>query len=128
MNRKIVWKDKKRILGMPISFTSYSMSEDRIFMETGVMTRKEEQILLYRIRDISTSISLFQRLLGVGNVTLASSDKTTPQLCLVNIAHPKEVAQKIHESVEEMKRKRGMRVGEMLESSFIDSDNFDFND
>ena len=32
-----LWKDRKRILGMPISFTKYALTEDRIFMETGLL-------------------------------------------------------------------------------------------
>lgn len=26
-----LWKDRKRVLGMPLSFTRYRLSEDRIF-------------------------------------------------------------------------------------------------
>ena len=32
----VVWKDRKRICGLPITFTKYSMSEDRLFLETGL--------------------------------------------------------------------------------------------
>jgi len=127
MERLIVWKDKKRILGMPISFTDYSLSMDRLFMETGVLTRREEQVLLYRIRDISTSITLGQRIFKVGTVTLISSDKSTPTIVLKNIKNPKTVAQKIHESIEKMKKERGMRVGEMLESTDVELDDIDLD-
>ena len=27
-----IWKDRKRYLGMPLSFTRYALSEDRIFL------------------------------------------------------------------------------------------------
>ena len=33
-NIKLLWKDRKRHLGMPLSFTRYSMSDDRIFLES----------------------------------------------------------------------------------------------
>ena len=119
-----VWNDKKRFLGMPITFTNYSLSDDRLFVETGVFTRQEDQILLYRIRDLSTSITLFQRMLGVGTITVMSSDKSNPVLKLTNIKNPKKTAQLIHESVEKMKMERGMRIGEVLESSALE-DSFD---
>ena len=32
-----VWKDRKRILGMPITFTRYRLSEDRLFCEKGFL-------------------------------------------------------------------------------------------
>ena len=59
---ELIWKDRKRILGMPITFTKYSMSKDRLFLETGLLNMNQEEILLYRVRDIRIHISLCQRL------------------------------------------------------------------
>lgn len=117
MLRLIIWKDKKRILGMPISFTNYSLGRDRLFVETGLLTRKEEQILLYRMRDISIRISLLQRIFKIGTISLSSSDETAPIIVLKNIRSPKETAQLIHEEIEKMKKDRGMQVLEHLEQS-----------
>ena len=80
-----LWRDRKRFLGMPLSFTRYMLSEDRLFLSKGFLNVKDEELLLYRIRDISTSRSLLQRMLGVGTVTVLSSDKTNPTLVLKNI-------------------------------------------
>ncbi len=112
---QLIWKDRKRILGMPISFTRYSLSEDRIFLETGLLNTHFEEVLLYRIQDISLSISLGQRIFGVGTVTLHSSDRTTPHLALKNIRTPREVKELIHQQVEAMKDARRMRIGEILD-------------
>ena len=30
-----IWKDRKRFLGMPLSFTRYALSEDRLFLSVG---------------------------------------------------------------------------------------------
>ena len=46
-----LWKDRKRYFGLPISFTRYRLSENRIFRETGLFNLKEEEVLLYRVRD-----------------------------------------------------------------------------
>ena len=83
-----LWQDRKRVFGLPLSFTRYRLSEDRLFTSKGFLNVKDDEILLYRIRDISTSRSLFQRLLGVGTVTVLSSDKTSPSLVLKNIKDP----------------------------------------
>ncbi len=84
-----LWKDRKRILGMPISFTKYALTEDRIFMETGLLNLCSEEVILYRVRDMTLKISLGQRIFRVGSVVLASSDKTTPVLELKNIRQPR---------------------------------------
>lgn len=106
---------------MPITFTRYRLSEDRLFVETGFLNIRQEEVLLYRIRDITLTIHLGQRIFGVGSVLLMSSDKTTPQLTLKNIKNPREVKELIHRQVEEAKIKRRMRVGEIMN----DVDNLD---
>lgn len=57
-----IWEDRKRILGMPISFTKYYLSEDRLFVQTGLLSMKIEETLLYRVTDISARVGLFQRI------------------------------------------------------------------
>lgn len=111
----LLWSDRSRILGLPITFTNYGISEDRIFCEKGLLNMKFEEILLYRVRDISMKITLGQRIFGVGSILLQSSDKTAPVLEIKNIKNPREVKEMIHEQVEEVKVQRRMRFGEVLE-------------
>ena len=80
-----LWKDRKRHLGMPLSFTRYQLSEDRLFLSQGFLNIKDDEVLLYRVRDIDTRRNLWQRLFGVGTVTVLSSDRTTPTLVLKNV-------------------------------------------
>ena len=117
-NSKILWKDRKRFLGMPLSFTRYSLTEDRLFLSIGFLNIRDDEILLYRVRDINTSRTLGQRLLGVGTVTVMSSDKSMPTLVMKNIKSPMAVKELLHEQVEEMKIRRRVRVGEVLAGSY----------
>lgn len=117
-----IWADRKRFMGMPLSFTRYAISEDRLFVSTGFLSIRDEEILLYRIRDINTSRTLWQRLFGVGSITVVSSDKTMPNLVLKNIKDPMHTKELLHQQVEEMKIQRRVRVGEIMASSFDDSD------
>lgn len=109
-----LWRDRKRYFGMPISFTRYAMSEDRLFVSVGFLNIQDDEILLYRVRDIDTSRSLWQRLFSVGTVRVMSSDKTMPMLVLKNVKDPVFVKELIHKQVEEMKLKRRVRVGEIM--------------
>lgn len=122
---EILWKDRKRYFGLPISFTRYSLSEDRLFRKTGLLNLKEEEILLYRVRDISLTRSLGQRIFGVGTVTVHSSDKTSPTFEIVNVRHAEDVKEQIFERVEEAKAKRRMRTTELLEDDASDFDGED---
>ena len=126
-----IWKDRRRILGMPISFTRYSMTEDRFFLETGLFNIKTEEVLLYRVRDISLERRLGQRIFGVGSIKMVSSDKTCPELVIKNIKRPKDVKELLHQQVEAMKTKRRMRFGEISgdfslgDDSDLDNDGID---
>ena len=95
-----IWEDRKRILGMPISFTKYYLIEET---------------LLYRVTDISARVGLFQRIFGVGTIVVHSSDKSTPHIALVNVKEPLVVKELIHKHVEQMKVSRNIRVSEFLD-------------
>ena len=120
-----LWKDKKRYFGMPISFTRYCLSDDRLFLSVGFLTIKDDEILLYRVRDITTTRTLWQRIFGVGTVTVVSSDKTMPTLVLKNVKDPVFVKELIHKQVEEMKIKRRVRFGEIATTDMDDMDEMD---
>ena len=111
---EFLWKDRKRWLGLPLSFTKYRLSEDRIFCEKGFFSIHEEEILLYRIRDLELKLTLGQRLFGVGSVIIHSSDKTMPTLELKNIKKPREVKEMLYQQVEKCKDLRRMRTMEFV--------------
>lgn len=111
---KYFWTDRKRYMGMPLSFTRYALSEDRLFISVGFFSVKDEEILLYRVRDISVQRTLWQRMFGVGTITISSSDKSTPIVVLKNIKDPLDVKELIHENVEENKINRRIRLGEIV--------------
>ena len=117
-----LWSDRKRWLGMPLTFTKYSLSEDRFFVKKGFLNQTFEELLLYRIRDISLKRSLGQRIFGVGTIMLYASDTTTPSLEIKNVKDSEGVKELIHRNVEEAKQKRRMRVGEYMENDFVDQD------
>ena len=122
INIEYLWKDRTRYFGMPLSFTRYMLSDDRLFISVGFLNIKDDEILLYRVRDIDTNRNLWQRIFGVGTVTVVSSDKTMPNLVLKNIKDPVMVKELIHKQVEEMKIQRRVRFGEIMGTD-LDNDN-----
>ena len=71
----ILWSDKKRpLFGLPISFTKYTLTEEKLLVDTGFLSKSQEEIRLYRITDFSVRQGLFQRMFGVGDILITSSD------------------------------------------------------
>ena len=125
---KYLWKDRKRCLGLPLSFTRYCLSEDRLFCETGFLNLKSNEVLLYRVRDLQLTMSLGQRIFGVGTVCVVSSDKSIPHLDLKNVKNPREVKELIHKNVEAAKDKRRMRATELVGVGEGEDDYHESND
>ena len=125
---EFLWQDRRRRLGMPLSFTRYSLTADRLFLDTGFFNLKSDEIILYRIRDINLSRTLWQRVFGVGSIRVQSSDKSLPDLLIKNVKHPFEVKELIHHQVEEMKIARRMRLGEIMGDVGTDDCDHDMED
>lgn len=100
-----VWQDKKHIMGLPISFTEYSLSQDRIFVKKGILFESKNETLLYRIKDLTVSRNIWQKLMNVGTICIRTLDANMPVIKLVNIKHADAVKEMLHDYVETAKTK-----------------------
>ena len=99
-----IWREKKRIFGLPISFTEYSLSKDRLFIKKGILFENRNEMLLYRIKDLTITRSFWQRLFGVATLTVKSLDASTPVVLLKNITRVEAVKEMLHDYVENAKK------------------------
>ncbi|MCI5613194.1 MAG: PH domain-containing protein [Agathobacter sp.] len=114
-NQKIIWKDRKRTLfGLPLSFTKYSLEEDRLFIETGFFNSVENEVRLYRIMDLQLSRTLGQKMFGLGTIKVKSADKTLGDFEIKNIKNSKEVKEQLSKLVEEMRDKKRVVNRELM--------------
>ena len=75
--------------------TQYTVTNQRVLIEQGIFSKTVDEIDLRYVDDSSFTQSLLDRLLGIGSVTLVSSDKTTPRFMLRSIRDPRGVREKI---------------------------------
>lgn len=102
MAEKLLWQDRKRIVfGLPWTFTKYKLFEDKFQICTGFLSKKEEEIRLYRIMDTTLQKSFGQRIFGLGSILVNSADKTTPEFLIKNIKTPDRVRDMLSDRVEE---------------------------
>lgn len=114
--KPILWSDRKRILGLPISFTRYRVDEERLYLQIGLFRSETNELLLYRVLDVKSARTLWQKLLGVGTITLASSDQSTPKLELKNIRDCDRVRKFLSNLVEKKRSELGIRGRELYGS------------
>jgi uncharacterized membrane protein YdbT with pleckstrin-like domain len=129
VEEQIIWKDKKRILGLPITFTKYSFSENRLFMERGFFKVVKDELLMYRVLDVRLKKSFWQRIFKVGTIELSTADKSTPIILLENIKNPdrtRDALSSIAEKERDEKRVLGKEMfgtandGAIAHDSFIE--------
>ena len=111
---EIIWKDRKRFLGLPLSFTRYYVSNERLILKQGFFKTITEEILIFRIMDIKLTRKFGQKICGVGTVTLLSTDKTQPKFDLVNIKHPDDVRRFLSKQIDQQRKERGIAGAEFL--------------
>ena len=75
--------------------TVYTITNQRVMIEAGMLTRSLSEIDLRYIDDTQFFQGITDRLLGVGNITLISSDKTSPTYVLRGIPDPRNVRETI---------------------------------
>ncbi len=109
-----LWADRKRYLGMPISFTKYRLTNERIFREAGIFVVHIDQTMYYRVQDIQYTRTFWQWFFGVGTVNVISNDKSVPNMELKNIRDAKRVKEIIHRNVEDVRAKMGIKPNEFM--------------
>ena len=96
-----LWCDRKRnALGLPWSFTKYSLTEDRLFVQRGLLKTQYDEVRLYRVLDVNVSRTLLQRISSVGTIVVHSSDMTLGCFSLQNIKDPLRVKELLSDHVE----------------------------
>ena len=118
----ILWQDRKRYFGLPISFTKYSMSEDRLFVETGLLNLSQDEVRLYRILDLKLKRSLGQRIFGVGSIIVSSSDKSLGNFEIKNIKNSANVKEMLSVQVEQQREAKRVYTRENMVNDVDDDD------
>ena len=75
--------------------TMYRVTNQRVLVEQGVFSKTVDEIDLRYVDDSTFSQSLAERILGIGSVTLMSSDTNTPRYVLRSIRDPRGVREMI---------------------------------
>ncbi|MBO9599860.1 MAG: PH domain-containing protein [Cohnella sp.] len=108
-----LWEGKPFNYGIP-TFTRYQLTDRRLIVERGIFTKRREEIQLYRIRDISLKRNLIERLLKFGDITILSTDSSSPTYTLKNIRDSVAISDLISQTAETSRQKnRAMELTEV---------------
>lgn len=99
-----------------IAATTYRLTSERLFIQTGVISRSIDEIELFRIKDVKTTQGIFQRLMNVGNIVVISTDNTTSNILISGIANPLEVKETLRNVYRNSRKKENVKAMEFIPS------------
>ncbi len=96
---------------LQLHFTRYRLTSERFEITTGVLSRRTEQLELYRVKDLTVEEPILLRMVGLGNVIVHSSDRSHPVLVLQGVKDCTMLRNQVRGLVE--KRRDEKRVREL---------------
>ncbi len=121
------YQERKRwlFLGLPFTFTKYTIGEEVITINAGLLRTHENDCYMYKVQDVELETSLMERLCGLGTIVCYTGDTTHPKLLIEHIKHAKEIKDFILKESEEARRKRRTLNTLDIGSGAIDLDDID---
>lgn len=75
---------------------------------------REDEIQLYRVRDIAFKQNFYERLCRVGSIHLCSTDAMTPEIDIRRIKNPRDVKEVLSKTIEACRKANGIRTSEII--------------
>jgi uncharacterized membrane protein YdbT with pleckstrin-like domain len=120
----MVYVERKRtkFLGLPLSYTKYTISEEKLSITSGFLSITEDDCFMYKIQDVRLTRSFMERIFKLGTITCYTGDTTHPKLELEHIKRSGVIKDFIMYASEEARRKRrALRAKQMeAENSELD--------
>ncbi len=87
--------------------TLYELTSQRLRIRSGILNKKVDELELFRVRDYTMEQPLLLRFVGLGNLTMITSDASTPTVVMRAIPGVEAVREKLRTAVQaERDRKR----------------------
>ena len=104
----IEFKERKRwlFLGLPFTFTKYTVKEDMITVDAGLFRTVENDCYMYKVQDVEHTASLMEKMFKLGTIICYTGDTTHPKLVLEHIRNSKAIKDFILKESEEARLKR----------------------
>jgi uncharacterized membrane protein YdbT with pleckstrin-like domain len=99
-----------------VASTRYRLTTQRLFVQKGLIGKQLEEVELFRVKDVTLSQGMLQRMLDVGTVVVLSTDDTAPRLELAGIPQPMAVKETLRGAFRAARQREGMRMAEFIPS------------
>ncbi len=100
--------ERKRwlFLGLPFTFTKYTVKEDMITINSGLLKSVENDCYMYKVQDVQLTATLIEKMFALGTIICHTGDTTHPTLKLEHIKNARVIKSFILKESEEARLKR----------------------
>lgn len=114
---EIIWHDRKRRMGLPLSFYRYYIVKKegewvKFFRHKGFLSSIIDEINVYRCYDVTLHVSLADKIFGTGTIEIASNDANCPMFHLRHVKNPYKVRDLISSLIEIERKKKHIGITE----------------
>lgn len=104
----MIYVEKKRtkFLALPICFTTYTISDEKITITSGFLNITIDDAFMYKVQDVKLTKSFMERIFKLGTLTCYTGDTTHPELKLLHIKNSVAIKDFLLTASEEARRKR----------------------
>jgi uncharacterized membrane protein YdbT with pleckstrin-like domain len=105
---RVLWTGRPRL---PLSWLDalmirYKLTNERLMITHGFISKRVEEIELYRVNDVALKQSVMERIFGLGDVRLETTDSTTPESQIHDVANPERVKDLVRQAARNERQRR----------------------
>jgi uncharacterized membrane protein YdbT with pleckstrin-like domain len=89
--------------------THYELTSQRLRIRTGILNKMVDELELFRVKDYSMEQPFLLRLIGLGNISMVTSDASHPNVALRAIPGVEDVREKLRTAVQAERDRRRVR-------------------
>jgi membrane protein YdbS with pleckstrin-like domain len=91
-----------------VRFLVYCVTTERIEVGRGWIAKKIENLDLFRVLDVRLKVGILDCLVGIGNVSVISTDKSTPSVMIRGLPNARAVYDRLKHEAVRADRRRGV--------------------
>lgn len=90
----------------------YEVTTERIRVTNGLITRRTDELELYRVKDTTLVEPLFLRVFSLGHIDVVTYDASTPNLRLEAVRGARALREEMRKSIELCRERKRVRLAE----------------
>lgn len=111
---RLLWRGRPSKVFSPLKALTnrYKLTTERVIIEKGFVSRRTEEVDLYRVNDVAVRQNIVERIFGFGDVTLQAADVSAPTVTLINVVDPDRVKDLVRQTARAERQRRRVLVRE----------------